>query len=146
MASNRAPKGSVEQADTPSEATPPKDSLTPRERLRKKLNSMPPKQRQAVVKRALAIWSQNRQKRRCVPYAWRLWSPPGRCNHLGIATEASPLALKNEFRNMKPLLTHAVLLAVGIAMGWRSGWMYAARVIQSLTPTLNTVMSSCNAG
>ncbi len=52
-----------QQADTPSEATPPKDSLTPRERLRRKLNAMPPNERQAVLKRALAIWKEDRLKR-----------------------------------------------------------------------------------
>ena len=63
MASQSTTKGSGPAKGTSSAKTPLKDSLTPRKRLQKKLNAMPPSERKAALKQALAIWSQNRQKR-----------------------------------------------------------------------------------
>jgi hypothetical protein len=63
MDSNKTTKVSAQQANDPSEATPRQDSLTPLERLRRKLNSMPPKERKAAVERALAIWKKKRLER-----------------------------------------------------------------------------------
>lgn len=63
MASNKTTKESAEQAATPSAATSPQDSLTPLERLRQKLNAMPPQQQAAVLGRALERIRQKRLKR-----------------------------------------------------------------------------------